>query len=65
MQLHDTRLHRICMVSVSRGEGGHTIPGLSNFDDFPIPLYLDVSYHHTEFCFIIYNDFWGNIRIRF
>lgn len=41
---------------------GHTIPGLSNFDDFPIPLYLDVSYHHTEFCFIIYNDFWGNTK---
>ena len=36
---------------------GHTITGLSNLDDFPIPLYLDVSYHHTEFCFIVYNDF--------
>ena len=36
---------------------GHTITGLSDLDDFPIPLYLDVSYHHTEFCFIVYMIF--------
>lgn len=42
--------------------GGHIIPGVSNFDDFLISLYLDISYYHTELCFITDTDFWGTTK---
>lgn len=36
---------------------GHIIPGVSNFDDFLLSLYLDISYYHTELGFITDTDF--------